>query len=373
MTDQEKYLKFIEWLANPIWEWTESEAMMPMITSYISSEEAEFMTGIPFNAKTVEEIAAIKHMDPAEVEPRIKALCAKGLAYESCRHDSVRYKLLDSQQMFLRMPYWNGQESEALKKTAHYANQYYMDGWYDQMDAVHQKGLRSIPIQKTIEDMRQILPFEDIIQVIDNYEYYTVSFCPCRQRHKLDPDYQDSAYPDETCLHFDELGRHIVRNGLGREITREETLEILKKSADAGLVHGVSNQEEKPDTICNCDPIYCTMFRPYHLLGHSRSMNRSNYRVKVTPDTCKACGLCVKRCPMDAIRLKVSGEATSKFNKTVTVDTEICIGCGVCVHKCPSGSITLERREEITRPPKTGRDWNQMFVADRLAAKERPA
>lgn len=370
MTDEEKYQKFIEWLDNPIWEFTESEAMMPMIKSYVSPEEAEFMTGIPLNAKTLEEIAAVKNMDPDEVAPKIKALCEKGLMYESMRGDSVRYKLLDGQQMFLRMPYWSGAETEELKNTAHYANKYYMDGWYDQMEAVHQKGLRAIPIQKTVEETRQFLPFEDIIQVLDNYEYYTVSHCPCRQRHKMDPDYKDSAYPSEVCLHFDELGRHIVKNGLGREITKEETLEILKKAADAGLVHGISNQEENPDTICNCDPIYCTMFRPYHLLGHSQSMNKSNYQVKVIPETCKACGLCVKRCPMDAIELRVSSRATSKVNKAVWVDTELCIGCGVCVHKCPTGSIVLERREETTRPPKTGREWNQLFIADRLAAKE---
>jgi NAD-dependent dihydropyrimidine dehydrogenase PreA subunit len=115
------------------------------------------------------------------------------------------------------------------------------------------------------------------------------------------------------------------------------------------------------------------MFRPYHLLGHSQAMNQSNYQVKVIPETCKACGLCVKRCPMDAVELKVSSEATSKFNKAVSVDTDICIGCGVCVHKCPTGAIELEHREETTRPPKTGREWNELFIADRLAAKEKQA
>jgi NAD-dependent dihydropyrimidine dehydrogenase PreA subunit len=373
MAEQDAYQKLVEWLNNPVWELTESEAMMPMFTSYISPEEAEFMTGIPLNARTLEEIAEIKEMDPAEVEPKIKALCEKGLMYESIRGNSSRYKLLDAQQMFLRMPFWGGGETEELKAVSHWANKYYMDGWYDQMKPVREKALRAIPIQKTMEDTRTCMPFENITQVVDSYEYYTVSHCPCRQRHKLDPDYQESAYPSETCLHFDDLGRHIVKHGLGREITKEETLEILKKAADAGLVHGISNQEEKPDTICNCDPIYCTMFRPYHLLGHSQSMNQSNYQVRVAPESCKACGLCVKRCPMDALELKVSGRATSKFNKAVSVDTDICIGCGVCVHKCPTDSITLERREGTTMPPKTGRDWMNAFITDRLVAKEKEA
>jgi formate hydrogenlyase subunit 6/NADH:ubiquinone oxidoreductase subunit I len=303
--------------------------------------------------------------------PKIKEMCAKGLVYESIRGDSVRYRLLDPMQMFLRMPYWPGKETKPLKETAHHANRYYMDGWYDQNAGVQHKGLRSIPIDQTLEDKRQIMPFEDILQVVDNFDYYTVSHCPCRMRHKLDPDYVDSPYPSEVCLHFGELGRHCVENGLGREITKEETLEILKMAADAGLVHGISNYEENPDTICNCDPQYCTMFRPYHHLGHEKSMDQSNYQVKVTPETCKACGLCAKRCPMDAIQFKVSDRATNKFRKAMAVDTDICVGCGVCVHKCPSKSIVLERREEITKPPKTVREYTQLSINDRLAAIEK--
>ena len=102
-------------------------------------------------------------------------------------------------------------------------------------------------------------------------------------------------------------------------------------------------------------------------------MEPSNYVVKVTAETCKACGLCAKRCPMDAIQFKVSAEATNKFGKAVKVDTDLCIGCGVCVHKCPTQSIMLERREEITSPPKTVHDLVQLHLADKQAAKEKQA
>jgi hypothetical protein len=175
MTDQEKYQKFIEWVDSPISRFTESKSMMPMITSYVSPEEAEFMTGIPLNSKSLEEIASVKNMDPAKVAPKLKELCEKGLIYESMRGDSVRFRLLDAGQMFLRMPYWHGKETEPLKNVAHHANKYYMDGWYDKNNAIQHKGLRSIPINQTIEDPRQTLPFEDITQVVENLEYHTVS------------------------------------------------------------------------------------------------------------------------------------------------------------------------------------------------------
>ncbi len=65
----------------------------------------------------------------------------------------------------------------------------------------------------------------------------------------MDPDSVDSPFPIETCLHFDELGRYCVENDMGREITREETLGILKKAADAGLVHATANHQGNGDTI----------------------------------------------------------------------------------------------------------------------------
>jgi NAD-dependent dihydropyrimidine dehydrogenase PreA subunit len=370
MTDQEIYQKFIDYLDNPVWEFTESEHMMPMITSFITPEEAEFMTGFPTSAASLEQIAAMKEMDPAELLPKIEALCRKGLVYEAIRGDSVRYRLVLPSEMFLRITYWSGKDEEPTKSMAPHATKYYMDGWYDQMKPFVHPVLRAIPIDKTVEVRKTILPFEDVVKVIDNYEYYTVSHCACRQRHKLDPDHPDSPFPSEVCLHFDELGRYIVKHGHGREITKEETLEILKKAADAGLVHGLENQTEDPETLCNCDLEYCTMFKPYHQLNFDKSMDKSNYRVEATQETCKACGICVRRCPMDAIQLKFSTKSTNKFRKAVVVDADLCLGCGVCVHKCKTNSITLKRREETTQPPKNSRELVTLNVTAVLAAKE---
>jgi NAD-dependent dihydropyrimidine dehydrogenase PreA subunit len=286
---------------------------------------------------------------------------------------SVRYRLNDSFFTFLRAIWWPGKAEEPAKSTAKHVNRYFMDGWFDQFADAQTKGLRSIPIQKTIEDTRQLLPFEDIVQVLDKVEYFTVSDCPCRMRHNLDTDTKDCPHPTEVCLHFDELGHYIVDNGQGREITKEETFEILKMAADAGLVHGITNYEEKPDTICNCCSDACMWFEAYHKLNHGKSLDPSNYRIQVIPETCKGCALCVKRCPMDALQLKVSVQATNKVGKVAVIDPELCIGCGVCAHKCPSQSLVLERQQEITRPPKNVREFGERYMADRVAAREKRA
>jgi NAD-dependent dihydropyrimidine dehydrogenase PreA subunit len=105
----------------------------------------------------------------------------------------------------------------------------------------------------------------------------------------------------------------------------------------------------------------------YHLLNHHKSLDASNYVVKVEPETCKACGLCVKRCPMDALQLKYFGESTNKYNKAAVLEPDLCIGCGVCVHKCPTDSLTLGHKEAIVDPPKNVREYGMRFMADKKA------
>ena len=51
-------------------------------------------------------------------------------------------------------------------------------------------------------------------------------------------------------------------------------------------------------------------------------------------DTCVFCGLCVKACPADAI--KVDRKA-----KSWEVDTDACVKCGACIDKCPKKSLSF--------------------------------
>jgi len=55
----------------------------------------------------------------------------------------------------------------------------------------------------------------------------------------------------------------------------------------------------------------------------------ANY--KVVADKCKGCGLCVKKCPVDAI----SGVVREPY----VIDPEKCIKCGACVPSCKFGAI----------------------------------
>jgi formate hydrogenlyase subunit 6/NADH:ubiquinone oxidoreductase subunit I len=104
-------------------------------------------------------------------------------------------------------------------------------------------------------------------------------------------------------------------------------------------------------------------FKAYHEFGHDKSLDISNYRAKINQETCTGCGLCAKRCPMEAIQLETLEKTTTKVRRSAVLEADACIGCGVCAYKCPSESIGLERREEITEPPATRREFAKRFDA----------
>ncbi len=357
------YTKFMDWLAGSWYGVPAPDEALPVVMERYTPEEAEFLTGIPLTPAPLGELAATKGMDAASLGARLDALTAKGLVFRYTKGDAVFYNLNDI-FMQARTFGWPGRKDERSVRVAVKANRYWEHGFLDPWTRTNVKGLRVIPIGEALEDKRTVVPYDNVMKLLDGVGYFTVSTCPCRHVKNLDPAYPDSKYPMEVCLHFDRLGRYIVQNGMGREITREETEAILTRAAEAGLVHSISNQQERADTICNCDRDYCMWFTLHHKLGHHMSIVPSASMIRTNDATCKGCGLCVKRCPMGALELRESAAAANKTGKAAALAAEKCIGCGVCAYKCPTSSLRLVPRENAAEPPRTGRDFAMKLMTD---------
>jgi formate hydrogenlyase subunit 6/NADH:ubiquinone oxidoreductase subunit I len=367
MSEEATYMAFVEWFRNAGLHLPETAAMLPAIKARYTPEDADFLTGFPLSPTVLADLARMKGMQPDECQTRADGLAREGVLFRISHGDDVYYRLNDAFFVYLRSSFWRGDTSEATRTLASATNKYYYDGLFDDWEHVHHKGLRTLPINETITDKRQILPYEDVVKVIDSLEYHTVSICPCRHRKNMDPDSPDCEHPDEVCLHFGDLGRYCVENGLGREITPDETREILLKASESGLVHGLSNWQEGADTICNCCDCCCMWLEAHHVLGHEGSLSPSNYRVQGNSEECIACFLCEDRCPMHAVQLEDSSLATNSTGQVSVTDLTRCIGCGVCVVTCPVEALTLVRKEETEDSPKDIQEFVMRYMEDRQA------
>jgi len=356
MSDEEIYASLIEHLRYWLFGLPVSELLLPLIKMRFTPDEAEFLSRFPHRPSTIEELSVIYNKPAAELLAAMRPMIGKGFIYQVEGKNAVRYSFPDAIFMFYRMPGWRGENDVWNRELAPLLNRYYLEDMGAEFMGHPTKGLRTIPIAHTVEDTKLITPYEDVLGFIEREDYHSVSTCPCRHRHKLDPAFEACEHETENCLHFGRLGKYIVHNGMGRKISPAETMDILERAAEAGLVHGISNTREGMDTICNCCSCCCLFLEPVkNISPQQRGLQGSNYRIDIDHDTCKACGLCAKRCPTQALELKqkedtpaVSGNGrTSQARdlKYIEKHPEMCIGCGVCAYKCPTHSLTLSRRE----------------------------
>ena len=186
---------------------------------------------------------------------------------------------------------------------------------------------RVIPVGKSVDTGKvQALAPENVRDIIASANRLAVTKCTCRlTMHKCDA-------PLEVCLQINRAADYTVERGSGREVNREEALDIIKQSEAAGLVHVTMNKASVGHFICNCCGCCCQSFTLL-ISDHLPICDPSRYRPEVDADMCTGCGICEDRCWFGAIA--VGAEDIS------TVDAHKCLGCGQCAIACPEEAITM--------------------------------
>jgi formate hydrogenlyase subunit 6/NADH:ubiquinone oxidoreductase subunit I len=163
--------------------------------------------------------------------------------------------------------------------------------------------MRVIPIQSAIDGETRRASYEEVSKYVDEARVLSVSDCSCRtSREELN---QGCGHlKEEMCIQLGDAAEYYIRTGRGREITKEEAYEIIRKAERDGLMHQIPNTEGEGHThaICNCCGCGCYAMRAAGMY-HNPDMVRSNYISTIDPEKCVGCGECVEVCPTNAIKL----------------------------------------------------------------------
>lgn len=163
--------------------------------------------------------------------------------------------------------------------------------------------MRVIPIEKTIMGETRRASYEEVSRYLNENKIFSVSDCSCRTAREAMGE-GCGHLKEDMCIQMGHAAEYYIRTGRGREITREEAFEIIKRAEENGLMHQIPNTDGPGHThaICNCCGCSCLSLRTAGMFLNT-DMVRSNYVSHVDKDKCVACGECVETCPVGALKL----------------------------------------------------------------------
>jgi ferredoxin len=315
---------------------TESGVELRILKRLFSPEEAEIATNLTMMPEPVAGIAARVDMDEAQLAASLEEMARKGLIFRISKKDKTLY----SAAQFV-IGIWeyhvNSLDEDLIRDVNEYMPALMKKAWL----STKTKQLRVVPVAKSVSAEMAIMPFEAAEAIINKQSKIVVTNCICRREQKMIGKGCDK--PMEVCLSFGAGAYYYEKNGLGREIDKQEALELVKKGVDAGLVLQPGNQQ-KAMNICMCCGCCCGILKNLKTMDKPAQLVHTNYYAQVDEAACIGCEACVERCQMDAITV----------NDVARVDLDRCIGCGLCVTDCPTEAMLLKQKSQDSHyvPPK---------------------
>jgi electron transport complex protein RnfB len=328
---------------------TPDGAELRLLAKIFTPEEAALAASLRLTLETPAEIAVRTGRDPATLPAQLKGMARRGLIKAGRAAGGLGYGLLPFVVGIYEM---QGDSIDA--ELARLFEDYYRQA-FGTVLAIQPQVHRVIPVQQTVRFDMEVRPYESAAEIVAACQSWGVVDCICRKQKALIGE--PCGHPIDNCMTLSMRAGAFDGNATVRALTQEEALATLRRAAEAGLVHSVSNSQEGIWYICNCCTCSCGILRGLADLGMANVIARSAFVSQVDEALCAGCGLCVERCQFDALVLDAVAE----------VDRARCVGCGVCVTACPEDALVLVRRpdEEVLSTPATGDDW----LAARAAAR----
>jgi len=328
---------------------TDDGKELKLLAKLFTPEEAELAAQLQPSLETVEEIAARTGRNADELRNQLKALSRRGLIEAGRKDGALRFKSMPFVVGIYEMQVGNLDE-ELARLFEDYFQQ------FGEVLRVKPQVHRVIPIGETVRNSMEVRPFESASEIVNAAQSWGVQDCICRKQKALLG--QACEHPIDICMVMAPMPNAFEKSAVIHALTHDEALQTLRRAAEAGLVHSVSNSVEGTYYICNCCTCSCGILRGMAELGIANVVASSAFVNQVDELFCTGCEACIKSCQFNALSMD---DALAK------VDSIRCVGCGVCVLSCPTNALGLIRRDEAeVKPiPQTHADWDMQRIASR--------
>ncbi len=318
----------------------ENESDLRLLAKLFSPQEADLAAALLPELEAPGQIAERLARPLEEIIPLLKEMSRKGLI--------VMGKTSLGRLGFCLMPFVVGIYENQLERIDAELAQLFEDYFktsFGRALKIAPQFHRVIPVRETVKNTMEVHPYESVTSLVNGAQSWGVQDCICRKQKALIG--QDCGHPVDVCMVLSSKPEAFANSSEIHALSRVESLQTLKRAADAGLVHCVSNNQKDLHYICNCCTCSCGILRGMAELGIANAVARSAFVNRVDEALCIACGDCLSACMFGAL----------KMDLTAQVEETHCVGCGVCVPTCPQGALGLERRELEAPPPATRAAW----------------
>jgi ferredoxin len=330
----------------------DSETLYQILKMLYTEEEAAVAAQMPQKPVKIEVLERITGKKRDELAGLLDSMANKGVVLDFNLAGASHYTLAPTVVGFFEFTMMRVRHDIDQKEMAKLLHEYMEDSDAFAKEVFQEETQigRVLVQEETIAevDYAEVLDYERATHLIEKSAKRAVSLCFCR--HKNEHLGRACKNPQEVCLSLNIGSRYIIERGFGREIEKQEALDILQQSKENGLVQIADNIQNRISYICNCCGCCCDQLQALNIFGLSNPVVTSNFIASVSETNCTGCLKCVKRCPVNAIG--VAFRSDGKRTKIAEVDESICLGCGVCPAACKFSAITMEKRTKRVITPK---------------------
>jgi len=341
----------------------EKEDLLEILRENLTPLEAEVALAIPtdvipFEPVPIEKIEPHLSLSREELENILSNLAHRGLLFSKrMNNGKTGFALQQFGYGFPQTFFWKGADTPIAKRMAEQIIKYCKTKEIEEVyGETPTKAFRYVPASQALApEQHAVFPFEMMEVLIQRVNVIALVHCPCRATTQLIGK-KRCDHPLEACIKYDDLAEYLIEKGIGREITKREAMDVIKKSEEAGLVHLVDNAREGIKHTCNCCGCCCWSVGTIRRKKIPRDVLMATYFIRETDqERCTGCGQCVEICPVRVIRME--GEFP-------VIDKEWCIGCGVCAVPCPASAVRLVRKSDAI-PPRDFRELHHQILKER--------